>query len=184
MRGRLVAMVALVVLGVVVGLFSIQTRRTANTEVLIQDLNKQTQQLTGEILQLIDGETEWIGSGPVEYLTFDPDSTPVIWRVSTFYESSDGQFTKGEHTIFDELVMKAFGFYDAESNQKGHWIQVEKDGAWYTVQTEKPEMNLIKNAGGKVVGVEVVLRDENGSEVVRRFVGRKLETELQNKQNN
>lgn len=173
MRGRLLVAIifVLLVLGIVVWPY-IQIRRTiSDTEVLIQDLNKQTQQLTGEILQLIDEETKWIGSGPVEYLTFDPDGTPVVWRVSIFYTSSDGRLTKGEHIVFGESVMKAFGLF-SEHGLEGHWIQVKKDDVWHTVETEEPDMSFVRSTDGKVVGVGIVLRDEKGNEIVRRFVGR------------
>jgi len=159
----------------------------AKTEALLQDmeellqdteeLKNESQRLTQKTLQMIDEGTDWTDPVFVEYPVFDPDGTHIVWRVSTFYKSSDGHFTKGEHTIFGELVMKVFGHYDSEDNLKGHWIQVEKDGRWHTVQEEKPEISFVRNDDGKVVGAEVILRDKDGNEVVRRFVGRKLETE-------
>lgn len=187
MRNKLpivLAALGALLVAVMVWVFNQEAKKSeAEIQALQQDLKEmliQIEQTEEDLLWFLENKVEWVGPQSVDYFTFDPDSTPIIWRTTTFYEHASGKLFRSEHVIFGELVMKAYGVYDGDNSLQDYWIRVEKDGIWHTVKTDKLEFNLIKDKTETVIGVEIVLRDKDYQEIVRRTVRRKLKEETQN----
>ncbi|MEX1064005.1 MAG: hypothetical protein WED06_01560 [Candidatus Paceibacterota bacterium] len=129
----------------------------------------------------IFSENHWVKTNEANDYIGDPGGTKVMWRKSFFYNHSNGLWRKSERQIFGKLVMRAYGVHDKDGKLIAHWIQLKKDGRWYTAQTDCPrrcykfEQRMIREVTGQVIMVSLVLEDEHGKEFVRVIVRRRLD---------
>ena len=108
----------------------------------------------------------------------DDNGTEFVWRKSVFYArpTPQGLYNKSIHTVFGETVVKVYIIDDKNGEPVQRWVQLEKDGKWYTAENGKAVAvndDIAKDASGKITGITIVLYDKDGNEVVRREVKRK-----------
>jgi len=123
-----------------------------------------------DISHSIFSEKNWTYLGSKEYALEEKDGVKVVYRISKYYSLPDKQWYMAEHTIFGEVVLKVY-----EDEQFEKWVQVEKDGKWYTVNVLYPfiEWDVLKDVSGTITAVVIILKDKNSNEIVRREVKRK-----------
>src|SRR3989338_2692569 len=119
-------------------------------------------------------EKNWIYSDSDMFYLEDLNGDKVLFSEVKFYRANNGSYLSGVHYIFGEEVIRGYGVRDTNAYKLlGHWVQVEKDGQWYTSSVEEVNLEVVVDASGKIVAAVLVLQDKNGNEIVRREVKRK-----------
>lgn len=115
------------------------------------------------------------GTANTANATFVEDGQNVIWRTSEFfrYATEDGgRYQLGAHSVFGEVVFKAYGVYDKDGQRTSSWFQVEKDGKWTTVENGGISVDAVRDENKKITGFTVSLY-KDGKTLVTREMKRK-----------
>jgi len=118
---------------------------------------------------------EWQEVTTMNYHFTDNDGTKTLWKKVKFYEHRhpEGMYRYAVFTVFGETAVRSYAIYYNNGNRTEVYFSVEKDGSWYTVKNGDLYNEEIRDASGKLVGLVIVLEDENGKEILRREVKRK-----------
>lgn len=118
-------------------------------------------------------DEQWIDPQDVSLPEFtDPDGTKIKWDYGVTYQNIHKGWTKSVHAFFGETVLKIYA--DAQGDALPEiWIQIESDGQWQTLKTGNLGLVGVTDDAGRVIALTIIVRDDNGNEIMRREVKRK-----------
>ncbi len=118
-------------------------------------------------------ETQWEFDVQDAVSFTDPNGNDITWRFSTYYHNSAGTYLYATHTIFGKLVIKAYGILGPDKKTVvTSFVQLEKDGIWYTAEHGDISVVLVSDKTGKVTSATVILVDKNEIPQVIRNIER------------